>query len=250
MQNPVSQSSTEPRDDQGMFAGLARLSSVRYLCRLHTQLPHAQWLMGCLIGLGFILNPSATKAEPLTITSGFIYLAVPFNNGLRFDFVAGGVHFAGWAGEEDTLIRGWRSPTELQTGIAADLSSEASFTNGVIESPMGIWPGQAVGSFAFTAVPVMLTCSSEGDFTTCNAFGSFIMAGTLKAYDFTSGELLFSRDLVGTGRATGGYESDLSPPLYLSYEFGSTPVPEPSALLLLGGGLIGSYWKRRRHHRT
>jgi hypothetical protein len=211
-------------------------------------------------GMSLVATPPVLSAEPVTVTSGYFYVA--WDDPTDFEF-AGTDGFAlnstgvfAPISPQETCFRGCTPGTSLNFGTTAGGESPSipftlgqmfgvSRVNGVTFShPGGVDAPELAGTFRFDAptivLPPIVSSSEPARFS-----APFTFSGTANAFardDVNKTSPLFSVTLAGRGTArvlldtTGG--SYNSPEAIYTFEDGAA-VPEPASLTLLASGLIG-----------
>jgi hypothetical protein len=179
------------------------------------------------------------------VTSGRIVLFPDASFTAFIDFVAPGVHVLGDEIEEQPVLVP-PAPSPLRTGALADMS--AFTVNGTGENPVGgtLSDGRSVrvtGPMSFRAPLSRLTCGSPDvvDVIRCEAapvpftFGAELTMATVD-------DAVFTLQFIGQGTVEGFFSTDPSRGFFYTF---STPVPEPTTLLLLGAGILAARISRR-----
>lgn len=195
--------------------------------------------------------PATANADPLIITSGTLTVE-GFFGGPDFTFF-GNNFFASGGGE-----RGASGP---QVGCTP-------CTSGSLVSVGGIFAGSSLGGgtlivdgvdhsggfggvFTLTGPPILVPFSLSNMTIT----GPFVFSGTLNScpQDCFIGPVVFSVSLIGSGTASidltfSGLTGNGTPIFTFQKVTYNFEVPEPTSILLLGGGLAALYagTKRRR----
>jgi hypothetical protein len=218
---------------------------------------HAQ----CVL-LGFSLlaiTAGVARADPISVTGRAWMDDIPAERYIDFRIQIGDVQFF-VAASADTPTRRFFFPAAqwgiLENGGSTDLSSRFSFPLGLIGEyrfgPQDLLYG---GNFMFSATPSVLRCG-DPPVGGCSSRSRFSFTGTLLGAGL-SGQPLFEWQLVGSGEASGFFQSDFGAEgphdtgrlRTLSYTFDTEPVPEPGTLVLFGSGaaaMARAAWKRRK----
>ena len=166
-------------------------------------------------------------AIPITgeIGMGGNFIAVDSNGNTTSIGLASGIDF-----DPNKFIV--NSATGSFSGVTAiGTIQDFQFSGGAFSSISDFW---TVESFSFDLMTITKLASSTDTFLDLQGTG--IMRGT--GYDATIGSWTF------TGDTTGGFSSGNGSSIF-SWSAGSTAVPEPAILALMGVGLLGFAVSRR-----
>lgn len=209
------------------------------------------------VGVAVLCMASAAQADPLRITSGFVFLAP--QNAQDADFRLSGNGFDFGAQEvEDQPIVVPPAPGILQTGTPVDLSAYSVIGQNDGGFPArGTFNGSPVlvgGPMWLNAAATFLSCGSTRDVPiSCAADAPFAFSADLTFTDASTGALLFRRPFTGHGRVHGLLWNDgfnVENHLALRYTFNAAPVPEPGTLLLLTSGIGAACMRAVRRRRS
>lgn len=194
----------------------------------------------CAMLLFVAFSPSTTQADPIVVTSGF----------LTVTGLTGGPQYMLFGDNFAASGQGDQGALALQSGFAVSTSGSVINVNAVfVGSSLGDNHG---GAFTFTGPPIVVPFSLTNlTITSPFTFSGFLL--TCPGSCFT-GPVISNVDLVGSGTATfsllfsglttGGV------PIFtfqtITYNF---EVPEPTSILLLGGGLAALAAGLRRRWR-
>jgi hypothetical protein len=209
------------------------------------------------VGVAVLCVTSTAQADPLRITSGFVFLAP--QNAQDADFRLRGNDFDFGAQEvEDQPIVVPPAPGVLQTGTPVDLSAYSVIGQNDGGFPArGTFNGSPVlvgGPMSLNAAATFLSCGpSSGVAISCAADAPFAFSADLTFTDASTRAPLFTRPFTGHGRVHGllwndGYNVENH--LALRYTFDVAPVPEPGTLLLLTSGIGAACMRAVRRRRS
>jgi hypothetical protein len=212
-----------------------------------------------MFSVAFMLVVTIAKADPIRVLPGsFVSLTPGTAHSGVFTIAAAGISISTDEAEDDTFSLALPPMPLLRSGAIANASSVVGLGNG----ENGCCPfsgllsdGRTVivtGPLAFDAPDARLTCSTSGGVTRCTARSGFVLSGNLTATDPATHAVLFTREITGTGVASGAFDNDAgrASNRQLTYNFGLSPTPEPTTLLLLGAGLAAACGFRRRLRRA
>jgi hypothetical protein len=197
----------------------------------------------------------AASANPIPITSGFIFLAP--QSAHDADFQLSGPGFVFGASEvEDQPIVVPPAPGLPRTGTSIDLSAYTVIGQNDGGFPArGTFDGTPVkvqGPMWLRAAETFLRCGSTPSAPLlCDADAPFALSAALSVADAATGAPLFTRPFAGSGRVHGVLWNDginVENHLSLQYILGPAPVPEPGTLVLLASGICG-VWARSGRRR-
>ena len=209
-----------------------------------------------LLVILFLLTPASIKADPVVITSGFLSVSGGIFAGPVYSFAGQGFSASG-QGEPGNTGPQQCSPCvggsllTLNANFAgSSLGSGTAIINGVSFNNM-TFAGQIqfFGSVVLPSIPSDITLTAPFTFN-----GFMFGCVNLSHVDCSPQVAVFNIDVTGQGLATVqlAFEglSGSGQPLYAfrSVRYDFQAVPEPSAILLLGGGLVSFVfrWKKRR----
>jgi hypothetical protein len=195
--------------------------------------------------------PSIAAADPIVITGGSLILRSPWSASGQLQ---GAPEFAA------TLVFGTVSGS-LQCGPCGGPGSlfipsgsmDSVDGGGTIQLGSGTWETGSVGGISNTAYlqlrlvanPLILPPFQPNHVTVSSPFE--LAEGHVSLWD-ADGFPVGSFPISGQGKATMELSPNTRDHLWefgsLRYDF--APVPEPATLMLLTGGLAGSWWRRRR----
>lgn len=210
--------------------------------------------------LSLLAFPIAAKAEPVTITSGFVSVTSTVRDTLAFNFSGDGLSVRGnnpHAPVLQYMTPCVSSPSFCQPGdlifpnalvyLSAEGPSFVTFNGTTVQVS---WASQ--DSFLqFTGPGVVIPSSAaETDHVTLTM--PFDMTGTINVHDVNDpGTVIFSTTINGTGIANLFLQRPPGNPAGFliseaRYDFTQSAIPEPATMILLTTGLGGIVGKRYR----
>jgi hypothetical protein len=195
------------------------------------------------------------RADPVTITSGFVSSIASFGSG-PFQFEGSG--FSASGSLEIGLVQPSLFCTPCTAGTEVPLDSSWEGTLGIAQNATvdGVSFGPiTVGGGLFFNGPTITTPQTRGPFT---VVAPFTFSGQMTGFDATQTTTLFTRELIGRGVLTASFLASGDPEIdgalfdfgEIRYDFNAdaAPVPEPATLLLVGGGLGAALRYRKRRN--
>ncbi|MGD0499558.1 MAG: PEP-CTERM sorting domain-containing protein [Bryobacteraceae bacterium] len=182
-------------------------------------------LIGCFLGAhplfgGQIVADLTGLASP-ALTINFTELGIPQNSALTDQYASLGVTFSAGMYQGDS-----------------DAQNFPAGPNPVITAPFAIYftSVQSSAALRFVSNPGTSTFAALLDAAPVDSFAT--STGAPAYYGFT-GESFDEIQITPGGVGSAAFVIDI--------QLGSSPVPEPSACALLGGGLLGLLaWRRKR----
>ena len=140
-------------------------------------------------------------------------------------------------------------PSPIAAGQGYDVSSRSTWTRGTLTETSLVgccfesvfYP--AAGDFRFDGGSAVLQPYAPGS-TMLIGSAPMTFAGTVQAFDRTSGAPLFTRQLIGLGTATVYLRPD--DPSWFLHVYEVEPIPEPASLVLLTAGGAALLIARKR----
>ena len=189
------------------------------------------------------------QAEPIVITGGFLTSTGSGNVG-EFVFIGAGFRMAG------NTDMGFVSPAQCTPCVPGEAVNLSSLLSGGLELDGAItidgssFSNPADAHLVFTAPSIVMPGVPQ-DFTVTRPF---TFSGNLLGLDELGEHTVFTRALTGGGTLTASFRSI---PVFedvrafdfvsITYDFtAADPVPEPCTLLLVGSGLGGLLFRRRK----
>ncbi|MFY9620917.1 MAG: PEP-CTERM sorting domain-containing protein [Pyrinomonadaceae bacterium] len=213
-----------------------------------------------VVFLAILTFPQAAKAEPVTITSGFVDVTSNIRDILVFNFSGNGLSVRGnnpHAPVQQYMTPCVSSPSFCQPGdlifpnALVYLSSEGpSFVTFNGTTVQVSWAAQ--DSFLQFTGPGVVIPSSAAETDQLTLTMPFDMTGTINVHDVNDpGTVIFSTTINGTGianlflqRPPGNPEGFLIS--NARYDFTQSTIPEPATMILLISGVAGIVGKRYR----
>jgi hypothetical protein len=223
-------------------------------------------LGGGLLGLALFACPAELGADPIVVTSGLVETSLGANEA-RVTLAGEGFELRTTASGFNSPLGGLCSPCAVGTPVTLNgtysqgLPYGGTLTiDGATYTDLHFYTG--FGTFVTPEVALPAT-GSLYSLDLPFEFSGLLVAFATPDEDFEGVvEPVFSRQLVGTGTATGSFYRDTDEDnLFhlesegLQYRFGATaaPVPEPTSMVLLGTGLAAvavGRWRRGKQLRT
>jgi hypothetical protein len=212
-----------------------------------------------LVFLSILTFPKAAKAEPVTITNGFVSVTSNIRDTLSFNFSGNGFSAKGL--DLHASVPQYLSPCLSSASLCQP--GDLIFPTSLIQLSAEFGSGSSV---TFNGTTVLVSWAAQDSFLHFTGPGvaipggvdqitltmPFDMTGTIQVHPLNDpGSVIFSTMINGSGIATLTLQRPPGHPVGFAitaarYDFNTAAVPEPATLILLTTGLAGIVTRKYR----